>query len=431
MSREKKRILFGFKSIPYPLRADGVSVRYLPIIEFLARCHDIDLIVIDGRVEKQNLLDGLKPFCRKIHYLKNPHRSSHGMFTKCLTYLNFLLPWTPPISVVRHGGATVTREVVEAIKGEHYDRVVWVGGELLPNLMDAVPSMSVGKVYVDFIDSPSLWAFRRKDGEFRVKSLDLYERWKTLRWEGKVIRETEGTIYISRVDAETVPPAYAPVGKRHVFPNGINLPEGTNAKRASLPSPNIGFLGTMGYAPNIEAVEWLYTEVFVHLREILPDLTLVVIGRYPSRSIRELGEMPGVIVTGEVEDIWEYINAIDVFLFPLLRGAGLKNKILEAMYAGRPIITTEIGNEGIDAVSGENIVIGQTREDFRRETIKLLDSPEERARLGNAANEFVLRKFSWDGILSAYGNLLLGHLQARDREGERKMNPAAPAFGSG
>ena len=430
MSDKKKRILFGFKSIPYPLRADGVSVRYLPIIESLSRCHDIDLIVIDGRVEKQILLDGLKPYCRKIFYLKNPRRSSHSIFTKCRTYLNFLLPWTPPISIERHGGSTVTREVVEATKGEHYDTVVWVGGELLPNLMDALPSMSVEKVFVDFIDSPSLWAIRRKEGEFRLESLNRYERWKTLRWEGNIIRKTEGTIYISHVDAETVPPAYAPIGKRHVFPNGINLPDRVNSKRVSFPSPNIGFLGTMGYAPNIEAVEWLYTEVFVPLKEILPDLTLVVVGRYPSRSILELGNMPGVVVTGEVGDIWEYVNAIDVFLFPLLRGAGLKNKILEAMYAGRPVITTKIGNEGIDAVSGENIVIGQTKEDFRRETIKLLDSPEERARLGNAANAFVLRKFSWDGILTAYENLLLGHVQAHAREGEQKMNTAAPACGS-
>ena len=430
MSDKKKRILFGFKSIPYPLRADGVSVRYLPILESMARCSDIDLIVINGREEKKNQLDGLKPFCRRIHYLKNPRRASHGIFTKCLTYLNFLLPWTPPLSVVRHGGATITREVIEATKGEHYDTVVWVGGELLPNLMDALPSMSVKRVFVDFIDSPSLWAIRRKESEFRLESLNRYERWKTLRWEGNIIRDTEGTIYISHVDAETVPPAYAPNGKRHVFPNGINLSDRVNSKRVSLPSPNIGFLGTMGYAPNIEAVEWLYTEVFVPLREIVPDLTLVVIGRYPSRSILELGKLPGVIVTGEVEDIWEYAKAIDVFLFPLLRGAGLKNKILEAMYAGRPVITTEIGNEGIDAVSGENIVIGQTKEDFQRETIKLLDSPEERARLGNAANGFVLQKFSWDGILTAYENLLLGHVQAHAREGGQKMNTAAPACGS-
>ncbi|MGE5753538.1 MAG: glycosyltransferase family 4 protein [Deltaproteobacteria bacterium] len=404
----KKRLLFVFKSVPYPLRADGISVRYLPIIEAVSRGSAIDLFVIDGRAEKESLLEGLKPYCRKIVHLKNPRRTRHGIFTKCMTYLKFLLPWTPPLSVVRHGGGAVTRGIIDAARGEHYDTVVLVGGELLPDLMNALASISAGKVFVDFIDSPYLWAVRKKDELFGIGMLNRYERWKTRRWEADVIRKADGTIYISRVDADAIPSGDAPTTKRHIVPNGINLPDRKDTKRAALPSPNIGFLGTMGYHPNIEAVEWLYREVFTALRETIPGLTLVVIGRYPSPSIRELGKHPGVIVTGEVEDIWEYVNAVDIFLFPLLRGAGLKNKILEAMYAGRPVVTTEIGNEGIDAVPGSQIVLGRTPEDFRRETARLLGSPEERARMGKAAHAFVTEKFSWDRILSAYGNLLLG-----------------------
>jgi glycosyltransferase involved in cell wall biosynthesis len=193
-----------------------------------------------------------------------------------------------------------------------------------------------------------------------------------------------------------------------VVPNGINIPSGISKEPISLPSPNIGFLGNMGYSPNVEAVEWLYKEVFSPLREIHPELTLVVIGRYPSPSIRTLGEKPGVIVTGAVDDIWEYINAIDLFLFPLLRGAGLKNKILEAMYAGRPVLTTNIGNEGIDAVDGRDLVICRTPDDFRREASRLQGSPRERARIGASAHTFVEKNFSWDGILRDYEDVVLG-----------------------
>jgi len=352
------------------------------------------------------------------------------MLTKCKTYANFLLPWTPPLSVVAHDGSMVTRGIVEATRGEQYDAMVWVGGDLLSYLVDALPSMSVGKIFIDFIDSPFLWATRRKEKLFRFKLLDLYEQWKTCRWEGDVIRKVDGTIYISRVDAEAVPSGHAPMDKRHVVPNGINIPSGVNTERVSLPSPNIGFLGTMGYPPNIEAVEWLYKEVFVPLRKIHPDLTLVVIGRYPSQSIRDLGEKPGVIVTGGVDDIWPYINGIDVFLFPLLRGAGLKNKILEAMYAGRPVVTTEIGNEGIDAIPGQEFVLCRTPEDFRREAMRLLDSPEERIRMGNLGYALVKEKFSWAPILSAYENLTLGTVPASDPGCNRKKDSLVSAGGS-
>jgi len=431
MDTRKKRMLLGFKSVPFPLRADGVAVRYLPIIEYMARRHEVDLIVIsNGGAEELRNLDGLRSYCRKIVVLQDPRLSHKNMLTKCKTYANFLLPWTPPLSVVAHDGSMVTRGIVEATRGEQYDAMVWVGGDLLSYLVDALPSMSVGKIFIDFIDSPFLWATRRKEKLFRFKLLDLYEQWKTCRWEGDVIRKVDGTIYISRVDAEAVPSGHAPMDKRHVVPNGINIPSGVNTERVSLPSPNIGFLGTMGYPPNIEAVEWLYKEVFVPLRKIHPDLTLVVIGRYPSQSIRDLGEKPGVIVTGGVDDIWPYINGIDVFLFPLLRGAGLKNKILEAMYAGRPVVTTEIGNEGIDAIPGQEFVLCRTPEDFRREAMRLLDSPEERIRMGNLGYALVKEKFSWAPILSAYENLTLGTVPASDPGCNRKKDSLVSAGGS-
>ncbi len=429
MKKRRKRILFGFKSVPYPLRADGVAVRYLPIIEFMAQRHDIDLVVISGREKELRNLEGLKPFCRKISVIPSPRQAHNSLLTKCMTYARFLSPFTPPLSFVAHDGSMATRRILEVTKGEHFDAVVWVGADLLPYLMNALPSMSVGKVFVDFIDSPTLWASRCKEKIFRNQLLNRYERWKTYRWEGDVIRKIDGTIYISRVDAEAVPSGHAPMEKRHVVPNGINIPSGANTKGISLPSPNVGFLGAMGYPPNIEAVEWLYKEVFIPLKKIRPGLTLVVIGRSPSRSILDLGEKPGVIVTGGVDDVWPYINGIDVFLFPLLQGAGIKNKILEAMYAGRPVVTTEIGIEGIDAIPGQEFVLCRAPEDFQREAIRLLDSPEERVRMGIFGQALINKKFSWTPILSVYESLILGIVPSLSPGSTSQADPIAPSTG--
>ncbi len=412
----KKKVLMVFTMVPFPLRAHGLSVRYLPIIRYLSRSHDIDLIVINGNAAELRHVDGLREFCRKISILPDPRCNPHHMFSKGRTYANFLLPWTPPLSMVAHGGSMLTRGIVEAIKGERYDAVVWAGAELLPNLMDALPSITAGKVFVDFIDSPSLWLARRKDPTFRIGPLARYERWKTRQWERKVIMEVEATIYISRVDAEAVPPELAPLAKRHVIPNGINIPHFSANKNVALPSPNIGFLGNMSYPPNVEAVEWLYDQVFAPLRKDHPDLTLVVIGRDPAPSIRSLGNRPGVVVTGTVEDIWPHIHSIDVFLFPLRRGAGVKNKILEAMFAGRPVVTTEIGNEGIDAEDGRDLVLCGTPDEFRREAMRMLGAPGERARMGASAHAFVTENFSWDRILRAYEKLVLGRLPEGEQE---------------
>jgi glycosyltransferase involved in cell wall biosynthesis len=114
------------------------------------------------------------------------------------------------------------------------------------------------------------------------------------------------------------------------------------------------------------------------------------------------------LVTGPVEDIWPYVNAVDLFVFPLQRGAGLKNKILETMRAGRPVITTPIGNEGIDAVSGRDISIAGTPEEFRMETLRLLGSTGQRNAMGEAAHRFVSDRFSWERILLRLEEIVAG-----------------------
>lgn len=407
LSPRRKRILLVFTTVPWPLRAHGVSVRYLPIIDYMSRRHEIDLLIISGGKDEFLDLNGLRQSCRKISVIQDPRKSPKNLLSIGKTYASFLLPWTPPLSLVSHGGSEVTRGIINAARGERYDTLVWIGGYLLPNLLHALPSISVEKVFVDFIDSRFLHMLRWKENIFPIKILDSYERWKTCRWEGKVIREVGAAIYISKVDAGAVPLRLAPYDKRYVVPNGVSLDSGMEV-RGDLPSPNIGFLGNMGYPPNIEAVHRLYEQIYRPIRDEMPGLSLIVIGRDPVESVRDLGAKPGVVVTGTVDDIWPYVNSVDLFVFPLLTGTGLKNKIIEVMGAGRSVITTAIGNEGIDAVDGKDITVCETSEDFRREVARLLRSADARRSIGESARRFVRDKFSWSGILPRYEEIVIG-----------------------
>jgi glycosyltransferase involved in cell wall biosynthesis len=116
------------------------------------------------------------------------------------------------------------------------------------------------------------------------------------------------------------------------------------------------------------------------------------------------------MVTGSVIDIWPYINSIDIFVFPINMGAGLKNKILETMYARKPVITTDIGNEGINAIPGQDLLICRTPDDFQREVIRLFNIPEEGIKMGNSARRFIEEKFGWDKIFKNYEALINGDI---------------------
>ena len=118
------------------------------------------------------------------------------------------------------------------------------------------------------------------------------------------------------------------------------------------------FSGTMSYAPNVHAAQWFADECFPRVREAVPDASFVIAGAAPRRSLRRLGRRPGVTVTGFVESMAETLNRATVAVAPMISGAGIQNKVLEALAMAKAhpnidvrMATTFTGfTQGADAV---------------------------------------------------------------------------------
>jgi len=128
---------------------------------------------------------------------------------------------------------------------------------------------------------------------------------------------------------------------------------------------------------------------------------LLIIGRDPAPEITRLSS-PAISVTGTVDNIWSYIARANIFVFPMVEGAGLQNKLLEAMYAGIPIVTTSIAADGVGATSGEQLLVADTDDEIAEQVVKVLCDPEYSARLAERARSFLTREFSWSAILPRY-----------------------------
>jgi glycosyltransferase involved in cell wall biosynthesis len=393
--------------MPYPVRAQGVSIRYLPVIQHLSKKHVIDIAVIDDGNVELDKVDDLKEFCRDVFVIANPKFETHTVLYKAVTQGFLLMPWSPPTTASVYNMRRIEERLESVTRGRQYDVLLWVDVYYSPVLFALSKFISAKRLVLDFIDSPYL-LLKRKIISLNSPILHKYESWKMKRWEAKLAEYSTHTIYISDVDAESVQRKLADGSSRQVIPNGLYVEGYTSTRSERVSSPNIGFLGNMGYPPNIEAVVWLYEQVFVPLSRKVDNLLLYVIGRNPPVSIRDLGKNPGVTVTGAVDNIWPYVNAVDVFVFPLWKGAGLKNKVLEAMYAKKPVVTTPIGNEGIEAVQGRDLRVCHRAEDFRKEVLSLLESPANRAEMGASAHHFVAEKFGWPGILREFEAAIIG-----------------------
>jgi polysaccharide biosynthesis protein PslH len=160
----------------------------------------------------------------------------------------------------------------------------------------------------------------------------------------------------------------------------------------------LAFVGSMDWLPNQEGVLRFVNRVFPAIRQLRPDATLDVVGRSPPPSIKRLGQLPGVTVTGSVDDVRPYIAQAEVAVVPLYAGGGTRLKIFEFMAMGTPVVSTTIGAEGLDLEDGKHWLCADSDEDFAQTVNGLILDASLRHRLSDAARELVLARFTSQAV---------------------------------
>lgn len=157
------------------------------------------------------------------------------------------------------------------------------------------------------------------------------------------------------------------------------------------------FTGMMGYVPNYDGVLHFLDEAFPRIRAKIPDAELLVVGKNPPAHLRRRSG-DGVKVTGFVQDVRPHVYSAAVYVVPLRMGGGTRLKVLEALSAGIPVVTTPIGCEGIDVVDGEHVLIREEPEAFAEAVLELLSDPELAARLVRNGRRLVEEVYDWRHI---------------------------------
>jgi glycosyltransferase involved in cell wall biosynthesis len=164
---------------------------------------------------------------------------------------------------------------------------------------------------------------------------------------------------------------------------------------------------------NVDAALFFYREVFPLIRKSVPDARFIIAGYGPPEDLTSLQEKdPHVIVTCFVEDIDECYKKASVFVAPVLVGGGIIVKILDAMAAATPVVTTSFGNEGIAAKPGRDLLVADDPKEFAAAVRELLKDPAHAEEIGKNGQAFVKNNFSLEAVMTrieaAYGELVNG-----------------------
>lgn len=232
---------------------------------------------------------------------------------------------------------------------------------------------------------------RQKEGAKGLRKFFLKGQYrKVVRCERKYVAASNTVFSFSQKDCALIDSLYRP---RHaaiwLAPYyGVEVEHADKSPK----QPIVCFVGQMGREENNEAALRLI-DIFdsFHLGELA---SLKIIGAHPSQELLSR-QSDSIVVTGFVDDINSCISECKVAAFPLVSGAGVKLKVLLAASLGLPVITTDIGAEGIDE-AGESLLLAETNEDFAVAIRALLENEEYYHQKARAIYSLVERDFSWN-----------------------------------
>ncbi len=183
-----------------------------------------------------------------------------------------------------------------------------------------------------------------------------------------------------------------------VIPNGVDT-AAFRGDRVSNPSgrQTLLFVGSMDYHANSDAVLWFCRAIWPGAAAEFPQLDFKIVGRNPPDSVKALAG-PRIIVTGTVDDVRPFYHEAFAVVVPLRVGGGTRLKILEAMAAAVPVVSTNLGAEGIEAQHQREILLADSPEEIIASIRALLTQTELAPRLRTAALTLVARHYDW-GVL--------------------------------
>ncbi|MEO5687567.1 MAG: glycosyltransferase [Burkholderiaceae bacterium] len=372
------RLLFVLTDLPFPPHRNGVALINNAILMRLPQEYSADLaIASDPEPEAEATLRSEAQRIGQIHYLGSAGQRRFrvgNLISGALLGRNL---FTKP-------------QVARLVRQQRYDAIY------VAPLMSFIDFRQVQPVFLNAVDSFARLndTAHRRSGRF----IDWTKRKLYERYESRVLPTVARASFVSQTDLEFVCSRRDGLALQCI-PNGVDTEWFRDDGGIREPAALL-FTGNFTYQPNADAAMYLAREVLPLVRAQRPDARLLIVGRAPPEG---LARFPGVEVTGFVEDIRAYYQQATVFVCALRSGAGIKNKILEAMATGIPIVSSSLGMDGIEgAQQDRHFLEAEGAEATATQVLRLLSSDSEREALAKRARELVAGRMSWEVAAAAY-----------------------------
>jgi glycosyltransferase involved in cell wall biosynthesis len=390
-----------FLSLDFPLPADrGLRVRSLAQIRILASIDAVERITLlslsetDVQPERLRALESEIPKVRAEPVIVQPThmRRSPAHLPRLLR----LRLQGVPYLIAKCDNPDMRALIERHAKTGEYG-VVYVGHLGMATYLSTVRRLAPESRVVLEEHNVEWEIFRRLAPTFRspLRQAAHLEAWALRRYERRTLRAVDATIAISDADSETlgrlggVEPIVVPT---YIAP--------APARKEETDAPALAYTGHLGWQPNVQGLDWFCKDVWPLVRQRVPDAKLSIAG--PGLKAGLTGAMvgpplwarPGITTVGYVQDLEDLYRKSIAMVAPIIGGSGVRMKLLEAMRAGMPTVTTRDGAAGLAVVDGREMFIADDPGRFADGVAQLLSDRALRERFRKAGYDYLAANHS-------------------------------------
>lgn len=358
----------AFETQPlHQLAEEGIQVKAFPLTKKTALFNSIKALATQDPIQ--------------AHYCWQPQLANHLM--ELLSIQNE----TPPIDVIH----------IEHLRGVRY-------GIFLKTKYNSSRQFTLPPIVWDAVDSIThLFKQSSRHSQSLIsRLLSLIELPRTRRLEAKMVGFFEKMLVTSPTDREAFL-RISPPNKGDtitVLPNGVDLEYFTPPLTEQRQPYTLVVSGKMSYHANIAMVYRLVREILPLVWSRNPEIQLVIAGKDPPAAIQQMAQDRRITVTGTVPDLRPYLQNAALAVTPLSYGAGIQNKVLEAMACATPVITSTQTLSALMAKPGKDLIVAETNQDFADAILQLINDPQRLHALGQAGRHYVETHHNWQTIAS-------------------------------
>mgnify|MGYP000114229264 CR=1 FL=1 len=411
------RILMISATFPYPSTKGGTQVRTFNLLKYLQqKNHSVTIATLRDNTVSDAEVTALRNIVSELVIFDRPTSIATGVWNKLQRSLEFITTGTP--SSVRSSYSP--------------DLQAWITQAVHDFKFDAITcEHSVNEIYIDptwkctlpvsvNIHS-SVYATCKNQLETGTAEKPLRDRINLpllKRYEERFSQKFS-TLIVTTPDDASQFTTFAPQTPINIIPNGVDFNDFPYRKAEAIDPADpadpadLIFIGAMDNLANIDAARFLAHEIFPQVHQRYPTTRLLLVGSRPVPEVLSLAKPNEIIVTGAVPSMADYLHQARVCVIPMRTGFGIKNKTLEAMAAGTPVVSSDRGLEGLDISTGsspENVLAlrANTIVEYVTAISTLFDSPDLRQTLSRSARAYIERDFTWEQAGLRYEKAISG-----------------------